>query len=64
MNYEYVLTINTIDEKIIHVTEYEKGKINGKKWSINEIMNYKMIGNYSLTRTKEWLYDNYPEFLI
>jgi hypothetical protein len=39
MNYEYLLTINYIDEKIVDVTEYEKGKINGEKWTINEIKN-------------------------
>jgi hypothetical protein len=64
MNYEYILNIDFIDNKILHVIEFEKGKINGKRWTINEIKNYKMIQNYSLTRTKEWLYDNYPEFLI
>ena len=64
MNYEYLLTINSIDEKIINVIEYEKGKINGKKWTINEIKNDEIIENYSLLRTKIWVFQNYPELLI
>ena len=64
MNYEYVLTFYTIDEEIFYVQEFEKGKINGKKWTMNEIKNYEMIGNYSLTRTKNWVFQNYPELLL
>ena len=64
MNYEYLLTINYIDEKILHVTEYEKGKINGEKWTINEIKNNEIIENHSLLRTKNWMFQNYPELLI
>lgn len=64
MNYEYILTFYTIDKEIFHVQEFEKGKINGKKWTMNEIKNDEMIGNYSLTRTKNWVFQNYPELLI
>ena len=64
MNYEYVLTFYTIDEEIFYVQEFEKGKINGKKWTMNEIKNDEMIGNYSLTRTKNWVFQNYPELLL
>ena len=64
MNYEYVLTFYTIDEEIFYVQEFEKGKINGKKWTMNEIKNDEMIGNYSLTRTKNWVFQNHPELLL
>jgi hypothetical protein len=65
MNYEYLLTINSIDEKIIDVIEYEKGKINGKKWTINEIKSDKIKEDAnSFKRTKQWLLENYPELLI
>jgi hypothetical protein len=65
MNYEYLLTIDSIDEKIIDVIEYEKGKINGKKWTINEIKSDKIKEDAnSFKRTKQWLLENYPELLI
>ena len=64
MNYEYLLTINPIDGEIIDVIEYEKGKINGKKWTINEIKSNEIIENYSLLRTKNWVFQNHPEWLI
>jgi hypothetical protein len=64
MNYEYVLTFYTIDKEIFYVQEFEKGKINGKKWTMNEIKNDEMIGNYSLIRTKNWVFQNYPELLL
>lgn len=65
MNYEYLLTINSIDGKIIDVTEYEKGKINGKKWTMNEIESYKTKQKTnSFKRTRKWLIKNYPELLI
>ena len=64
MNYEYLLTINYINEKIISVTEYEKGKINGEKWTIDEIKNDEIIENHSLLRTKKWIIENHPELLI
>ena len=65
MNYEYLLTIDSIDEKIIDVIEYEKGKINGKKWTMNEIKSDKIKEDAnSFKRTKQWLLENYPELLI
>jgi hypothetical protein len=64
MTYDYILTFYTIDEEIFYVQEFEKGKINGKKWTMNEIKNYEMIGNYSLTRTKNWVFQNHPELLL
>jgi len=64
MNYEYILTFYTIDKEIFYVQEFEKGKINGKKWTMDEIKNDEMIGNYSLTRTKNWVFQNHPELLL
>jgi hypothetical protein len=65
MNYEYLLTINSIDGKIIDVTEYEKGKINGEKWTMNEIESYETKQNTnSFKRTRKWLLENYPELMI
>ena len=64
MNYEYLLTINPIDGQIVDVIEYKKGKINGKKWTINEIKSDEIIENYSLLRTKNWVIQNHPERLI
>ena len=65
MSYEYVLTFYTIDKEIFYVEEFEKGKINGKKWTMSEIKNDEMIGNHhSLARTKNWVFQNYPELLL
>ena len=65
MNYEYLLTIDSIDEKIIDVIEYEKGKINGKKWTMNEIKSDKIKEDAnSFKRTKQWLLENYQELMI
>ena len=64
MNYEYILNFYTIDKEIFYVEEFEKGKINGKKWTMDEIKNDEMIENYSLNRTKNWVFQNHPELLL